>query len=529
MKYAEHFSPVATPQSESLVGRESDMAENRAGGFAFTVDKWTQLERFMVLGSEGSTYYATEREMTVENACNVCACIAEDGELVVEKVLAYRVEDRCPKMPPLLFVLGLCFAQGDLQARTRAGRAAEQICAIPTHWWMLLSYVRKLRGTIPGTLKRAINRWIANRTPDQLAYHMVKYRQREGWTWRDMLRITRRNPSNSHCGKELTGYAIKPRSPAPHPLIEAFERVQVAEKPDDVCQIIGESKLPWECVPTKWLKDKAVCEALLHDMPMTATIRQLGRLTAAGLFEPMSTTEAVVVNRLRRPETMRKARLHPIQILSALSVYAQGHGERGDLTWEPNQKIVDALNDAFYAAFAAIEPTGKRFYLGVDVSGSMDVGTIAGVPGLTPRKAAAVMSLVTAATESSHYIAGFSRDMVPLNISPKQRIDDVCNTMAQIPFGRTDCAQPMLDALNRKIEVDAFVIYTDNETWCGGVHPVQALAEYRRKMGIPAKLIVVAFDATKFSIADPKDGGMMDVVGFDSAAPQIISGFVRSA
>jgi 60 kDa SS-A/Ro ribonucleoprotein len=29
-----------------------------------------------------------------------------------------------------------------------------------------------------------------------------------------------------------------------------------------------------------------------------------------------------------------------------------------------------------------------------------------------------------------------------------------------------------------------------------------------------------------FSIADPDDAGMLDVVGFDTATPQVIAGFV---
>ena len=71
------------------------------------------------------------------------------------------------------------------------------------------------------------------------------------------------------------------------------------------------------------------------------------------------------------------------------------------------------------------------------------------------------------------------------------------------------------------------MIYTDNETWAGEIHPHQALIEYRRKMGIPARLIVVAMTATGFSIADPEDAGMLDVVGFDTAVPNLISEFSR--
>ena len=77
------------------------------------------------------------------------------------------------------------------------------------------------------------------------------------------------------------------------------------------------------------------------------------------------------------------------------------------------------------------------------------------------------------------------------------------------------------------VKADAFVIYTDSETWFGQVHPCQALQAYRDKFGIPAKLIVVGMVSNGFTIADPEDAGMMDVVGFDSAAPSVISNFIR--
>ena len=53
----------------------------------------------------------------------------------------------------------------------------------------------------------------------------------------------------------------------------------------------------------------------------------------------------------------------------------------------------------------------------------------------------------------------------------------------------------------------------------------QALEQYRQKFGIPAKLIVVGMTSNGFSIADPNDAGMLDVVGFDTATPNIISEF----
>jgi 60 kDa SS-A/Ro ribonucleoprotein len=87
----------------------------------------------------------------------------------------------------------------------------------------------------------------------------------------------------------------------------------------------------------------------------------------------------------------------------------------------------------------------------------------------------------------------------------------------------------MLYAQSVEREVDTFVIYTDSETWAGDIHPAQALRDYRRASGIDARLVVVGMVSSGFSIADPADPGMLDVVGFDTATPQLISEFARGA
>ena len=188
--------------------------------------------------------------------------------------------------------------------------------------------------------------------------------------------------------------------------------------------------------------------------------------------------------------------------------------------------MTDALDAAFHAAFGAITPAGKRTLVGLDVSGSMAWGGLAGTP-LTPREASAALCLVQLATEPQTSVMAFQDRFVPLDISPRQRLDDVLRRIDGLPFGATDCAQPMLHALKRKLEVDTFIIYTDNETWHGKIHPHQALARYRDTMGIDAKLIVVGMAANEFSIADPDDPGMLDVAGFDLSVPNLISEFSR--
>ncbi len=147
------------------------------------------------------------------------------------------------------------------------------------------------------------------------------------------------------------------------------------------------------------------------------------------------------------------------------------------------------------------------------------------MPGITPRTASAAMATVTAAVEPTYYTMGFAGQLVPLDISPRQRLDQVCRALDGLPFGATDCALPMLWALHTGLEVDTFIVYTDSETWFGEIHPVQTLRKYRQRTGIGAKLVVVGMGSNGFSIADPDDLWMLDVVGFDTATPNVIAQF----
>ncbi|HWD41638.1 MAG TPA: vWA domain-containing protein, partial [Fimbriimonas sp.] len=184
---------------------------------------------------------------------------------------------------------------------------------------------------------------------------------------------------------------------------------------------------------------------------------------------------------------------------------------------------------AFYAAFGNVEPAGKRTLLALDVSGSMAYGEIAGVPGLTPRDASAAMALVTAATEPSYEVVGFMHELAPLAISPRQRLDDAIRTVSNLPFGATDCAQPMRYALEQRREIDTFVVYTDSETWAGNKHLDVVLDEYRKKKNRNVKVVIAAMTANRSTVGDPQDLAILQTLGFDASLPSVIAAFVGRA
>jgi 60 kDa SS-A/Ro ribonucleoprotein len=530
MRYLTNFRTRTTPQALPIPG--SHQMPNSAGGYAWAIDDWARLERFLILGSEGGTYYISEHTLTAENAEAVRRCILEDRMRTVETIVAISDSGRAPKNDPALFALAMAAGLGDLETRRVALAALPRVARTGTHLFHFAEFLKGFRGR-GRAVRRAIDNWYESKSLDELALQVVKYQQRDGWTHADVLRIGHPKTADE-ARNRLYRYIVDgwdasygvDGAPETAPRVIAGARRLAGEiTADEAASLIREQRLPREVVPTEMLKSAEVWRALLADMPMTAMIRNLATMTRSGLLTPGSEATELVVSRLLDESRLRRARVHPIQLLAALTTYNQGRGARGKQEWEPVAQIVDALDAAFYLSFGNVEPSGKRLMLALDVSGSMSAGRVAGVPGLTPRLASAAMALVTAAVEPRHEIVAFSHQLVPVTISPRQRLDDVIERTDRIPFGRTDCALPMLRALERSQPVDTFVIYTDSETWWGKVHPAQALRQYRERMGIPARLIVVGMVSNGFSIADPDDGGMLDVVGFDTATPEVIRAF----
>jgi 60 kDa SS-A/Ro ribonucleoprotein len=532
VKYVRHVSTRMTPQWEPIPG--STQVPNSARGYAYPVDDWVRLDRFLILGSEGGSYYAGERRLTRENAEAVLRCIKEDGLRTVARIREISRSGRAPRNDPAIFALAMAAKLGDEPTRKAAFAAVPDVARTSTHLFQFAEAVQAFGGWGRATT-RAISAWYERENVGELAYQAVKYRQREGWTHADLLRLSHpKAPSAAH--RELYAWIVDGVVPENDKAdggealkqIQGFDQLQKATAAPEAARLIAGYRLPWETVPTELRSSPEVWAALLEEMPLTAMIRNLATMTRIGLVVPMAAATRKVVDELKDRERIRRARVHPMAILAALKTYEQGHGERGKHTWTPVQQVVDALNEAFYLAFDNVEATGKRWLLGVDVSGSMSMGAVAGVAGMTPRVAAAAMTLVTAAIEPQHVIMAFQGLLVPLGISPRERLDDVVRKTGGLPFGPTDCAQPMLYATERRLEVDVFVVYTDSETWYGQIHPVQALQQYRQKMGIPAKLMVQAFVANRFSIADPNDAGMLDVIGFDTAVPTLIRDFAAN-
>jgi 60 kDa SS-A/Ro ribonucleoprotein len=548
VQYAKHFSTRETSQSEPIPGKP--MVENSAGGFTFAVDDWKRLERFLILGSEGGTFYAKEKKLTVDNAKCVQRCLDEDAHRAISVIVNISVEGRAPKNDAAIFALAMAAGHSDPATRRHAEAVIPHVCRIGTHLFQFIEAVKQFRGWGAG-LRKAVSKWYEEKAPGDLAYQVAKYQQRNGVSHRDVLRMCHAaiGPINGRNvqayqkdavlrwaigGKEaLVGRTVK-RGEAESfyenlsnslpPFLEAVDEAKTCDRAR-LIKLIHEHELPRECVPTEELNDVDVWDALLQKMKLTALVRNLGKMTSIGLIKTFSAASKMVADRLGDRDYIKKSRLHPMTILLATRQYAVGHGDKGKLEWEPVAQINDALDAAFYLAFDNVEPTGKRTLLALDVSGSMT--SAIGGTSLSCRDASACLAMVTAKKEPHYAILAFTRTLVPVDISACSRLIDVIKRISDLDFGGTDCSLPMVACEEQGVGVDVFHVYTDNETWAGKIHPCQALQRYRQKLGIPAKLAVVGMTATEFSIADPNDSGMLDFVGFDAALPTILNDFAK--
>jgi 60 kDa SS-A/Ro ribonucleoprotein len=313
-----------------------------------------------------------------------------------------------------------------------------------------------------------------------------------------------------------------------------LELAKTGEKKDAVTAVAlmeQNKKIQREHLPTELLNTPQIWDALLSGMGMTALVRNLGKLSEVGIA---STRSQDIIKMLTDPKSVKDSKVHPLQVLVGMKTYSQGKGDLGSMTWIPNSYITTALSTTFRQAFGNITPTGKRYMIGLDVSGSMTMCMCAGAKNITPREGSVAMAMMTLHAEGAEnvHIYGFSNIFYNFNgkIRPEMTIQDAIRA-TDMRFGATDCALPMTEALKMYRQngtvFDVFCVYTDSETYAPTVHPQVALEVYRKETGIDAKLIVVGMVANQLTIADPKDKNTLNLAGFDTSTPELISMFVR--
>ena len=502
------------------------MEANLGGGTSHVVlDDWRLLDRFLILGSESSFYApAAALENLACDALERLLAKPEQWPAVLDRIINVSVAGRAKQQTAGLFALATCIRKHPDLRRAAMDMALIKVCRNLSTLAELLTMVKPMswgRHT-----RKALGRWLTSKPPLAMAYQVTKYTNRSGWTGKDLLRMVHPSPKEHASYAPLWTWIAKEGELDAHDLdLDLEDKIIVAylngasrlRQTDDVSEaltLIKQYGFGWEHVGKQvLLKDACIWEAFLEGgMPSHALIRNVRRMLAAHV------PAAKLIPAFQDSDRFRAARVHPLQLLQLYKVLREGCDS--DL-------LIAAVEAAFYRSFETVEPTGARLLVAVDVSGSMDCPCV-GMAGLTARDAAAALAMVVARRETGAKLVAFSESLTDFLIGPEDGLQAVYAQMDQMNFSFTDCSAPIVFALEQRIAVDAFVIITDNETNFNIISPSEALKRYRQAMGIDAKLIVLATSATRFSIADPEDGGMLDIAGMDAGVFGIVRDFITN-
>lgn len=340
------------------------------------------------------------------------------------------------------------------------------------------------------------------------------------WSIKDILRKSHTVPNPKQCDV-FKWVCNVDKYNGTDTYLNAVNEIKENRDLEKACSLITQHGLPREVVPTELLNHKSIWVSLLHNMPYTALIRNLNKMTIVGI------SDSFIVEKVLDSKAIKRSRIHPMQLLIALYVYKAGRGVKGSLTWTPYPSVISALEEAFEKSVGFVEPTKKYFVHSLDVSGSMAWNSLCNVPSLTPAVVAAALLYVAIKSEPNVHVQAFSNTLAKIpNFWTEGGLSNFVQKIYAISMGSTDLSLPVVYAINNDQYADVFVCYTDNQCNCGR-HLPDALKDYRSRINPNAKYINLALENNTYTVGDPQDPNTLSVVGCDPSLPQIIKNFVE--
>lgn len=271
--------PPDVEMNDDEVSQQQKLKENQvlndAGGYVWAVDNMVRLKRFIVMGTEGGTFYATKQELGKENAKALMSLIEEGrGVEAVGVIKEYSVDNRAAKQDPIIIALALCARCKHEPTKQAAYEAITSVLRIPTHLFQFVEYCEQFSKPSTGwgrAHRKAICKWYNNKKARSLATLVTKYKQRNNWSHRDLFRLCHIKPDDTSIGfivkyvvKGLAAVEVEAKTAGvSHDITKIYEYLNVVEKAktmseDEMAAAIREHGLVREHVPTNLLKSKEV-------------------------------------------------------------------------------------------------------------------------------------------------------------------------------------------------------------------------------------------------------------------------------
>jgi 60 kDa SS-A/Ro ribonucleoprotein len=233
----------------------------------------------------------------------------------------------------------------------------------------------------------------------------------------------------------------------------------------------------------------------------------------------------LVAAKLRDPELIKKAKVYPYQLFTALMYVNETVPE----------VIVRALQDALDISLDNIpDLEGKRVFVFPDVSGSMK-SPVSGQRGSATSKMRCVdvAALFAAALRrKGAEVWAVDTSLHRLDLPPKASVAQVAQKLASLGGGGTNLSLPLAELNRLKLGADLVVYFSDNESWAdryaGYYHSTGMMKEFEalKKRSPNTKLVCVDLQPYGTSQAqDNKD--ILKVGGFSDRVFDVVNDFLQ--
>lgn len=509
-----------------------------SGRQTYTVDDFILLNRFLFLGTLNGTYYEGQRKLTQDAIQMIDRCIAKDAARVLRTVAEISITGRAPENDEVIFVLARLAKKANLEVRRDALSQMHNIARYATDFFAFLNHIKEMGGSST-LVRRYCSKWYLDKSDYSVAMQMIKYRSRNGWTHSDALRYL--HPKTDGTKNLIFKWARKGELPLTDfdnkgiQLIHAFEILQKETDWEKVVQIVRDFELPWEAIPTQFLRNKQVWRELVKTARLGALIRNLSRLASIELLEEFDVFDTVK-SRLTNQQEIAENRIHPLDALVAGYTLVGGKSLKGKSTWTVTRNvrsIAQVLTDeTFVLAFKNVTPLGKKLVIGIDCSGSMNAA-VSNLPTMNCSDAASCMTSLFTTEPIMPTIIFFSDSALKAKVfTPNKTMTpkEMMNARMESRVGGGTALSVVWEVIkSKRLTPDAVIIMTDNVSWADS----QALGteagflEYKERVNPNVKAINAQFQYNDRSVYSPKHH--LEVGGLDAGLYPIIKEYLNGS
>jgi 60 kDa SS-A/Ro ribonucleoprotein len=520
---------------------------NRAGGKAYSLSPQQALAQYAATGTLSATFYA-DAAMHLETALDL---VRQCSDEYVAKAAVWSRERAFLKDMPAFLLAALAARGAD------PGLLAHVLPRVADNPKMVRNVVQILRsGVLPGrdgTLRRSIPRparrflrgWLEGLAPARLLNASVGADP----TLADLINLLRPRPRDA-AQRATFAWARGDLGPAKPegPARPGVETARYADVPDLIRKFDqyqrGEaehrdllSALDHRLLTSLPLGSSEWTQVGLG-MPWHALRMNLATLARHGVLRDPTIAQALA-EKLRNPDSVRRARAYPYQLLA--TYLAVEHDN------DVPMPLKLAVQDALDVALENIPQVGEAPVVCLDVSGSMDspvTGQQKKPSKVTCRLAGALITAAILRKNPNTRVLAFHTEVYENQLNPRDSVLTNAQRLAALPSGGTDCAVCLAHLITERYVHDTVIYISDYESWyeepvyhsarlrsglqrlTGGTGMSEFWAGYRQHLSPRAKMVCIDLQPNEtHQMSDRAD--TLRVGGWSDAAFDVIAAFAR--